>query len=135
MTTWLEQKEKIVCYGKYICWQISGSVIGSTLTDHKSVLPDITPKWVLKMAQHPSIQVVMFNSIVNDYSATYFCAALAHYVTITCNPNFTRRMQVEQAASGIHFYFSKLPVFHKIRFCATYKQSDGETKTFDLIHI
>ena len=87
------------------------------------------------MAQHPSIQAVMFDSIVNDYSATYFHAALVHYVAITCNPNFTRHVQIEQAASGIHFYFSKLPVFHKIRFCVTYKQLDGETKTFDLIHV
>ena len=136
MTTWLERKEKIVRHGKYIDWRRSNAVIGSTLINHKSALPEITPGRVLKMARHPSIRAVTLDSIVTDYGATYFHAALARYVAITCNPHFTRRAQVERAAPGICFYFSKLPVYHKIKFCATFSNSivDGGSKTLDSIH-
>ena len=136
MTTWLEWKEKIVRHGKYIDWRRSNSDIGSTLTNRKGTLPEITPSRVLKMAKHPSIRAVTLDSIETDYGATYFHAALARYIAITCNPHFIRRAQVEQAATDIRFYFSKLPVYHKIKFCATSSESiaNGGSKTLDSIH-
>ena len=136
MTTWLKRKEKVVRHGKYIEWRRSNLVIGSTLTNCKGALPEITPSRVLKMARHPSIHAVTLDSIVTDYGTTYFHAALACYVAITCNPHFTRHAQVEQAAPGIRFYFSKLPVYHKIKFYTTFSNSivDGGSKMLDSIH-
>ena len=136
MTTWLEWKEKIVRHGKYINWRMSNLHVGSTLTHRKSMLPEIMPNHVVKMAKHPTRHAVSFDTIITDYGATYFCAVLAQYITIMCNPDFTRHAQVEQAAAHICFHFNRVPVYHKIKFYMAGADLDHtrSTTTLDSIH-
>lgn len=138
MTTWLERKEKIVRHGRYINWRMSKIHVGSTLTNRKSVLPEITPNRIVKMAKHPTIRAVSFDTIVTNYGATHFRTALARYIVIVRNPNFTRRVQVEQAAARICFHFSQVPVYHRIKFYMVAAASDcaisTASKTLDSIH-
>ncbi|KAJ6573665.1 hypothetical protein B0H10DRAFT_2236943 [Mycena sp. CBHHK59/15] len=108
MTQWLERKEKILLHAKFIQWRQLGQP--STPT----VPPGIEYSRSLKMTKHPSQKFVSFNTLVQDYGATYFRDAIARYVVATNNPGFSAR-EVETYSSNLSMPFRAVPVYHKIK--------------------
>ncbi|KAJ6550698.1 hypothetical protein B0H10DRAFT_2169918 [Mycena sp. CBHHK59/15] len=109
MTQWLERKEKILLHAKFIQWRQLGQP--STPT----VPPGIEYSRSLKMTKHPSQKSVSFNTLVQDYGATYFRDAIARYVVATNNPGFSAR-EVETYSSNLSMPFRAVPVYHKIKY-------------------
>ncbi|KAJ6622168.1 hypothetical protein B0H10DRAFT_2342958 [Mycena sp. CBHHK59/15] len=109
MTQWLERKEKILLHAKFIHWRQLGQP--STPT----VPPGIEYSRCLKMTKHPSQKSVSFNTLVQDYGATYFRDVIARYVVATNNPGFSAR-EVETYSSNLSMPFRAVPVYHKIKY-------------------
>ncbi|KAJ6599450.1 hypothetical protein B0H10DRAFT_1959125 [Mycena sp. CBHHK59/15] len=109
MTQWLERKEKILLHAKFIQWRQLGQP--STPT----VPPGIKYSRCLKMTKHPSQKSVSFNTLVQDYGATYFRDVIARYVVATNNPGFSAR-EVETYSSNLSMPFRAVSVYHKIKY-------------------
>ncbi|KAG2131435.1 uncharacterized protein EDB93DRAFT_1323215 [Suillus bovinus] len=105
MTHWLEQKEKILRYEKYIDWRLAGDVESEP---YHLRPPDMTFHWLQKMTKHPSAKAVNIDKLVKDYGTTYFCEVLAHYITQLNHANaHTRTLDV--LARDVHLPFRTLP--------------------------
>ncbi|KAG1810876.1 uncharacterized protein BJ212DRAFT_1448568 [Suillus subaureus] len=125
MTHWLEQKEKILQHLKYVTWHLAGGHQSEPYHSHPS---DMTFRCELVMTRHPSAKAVSIQKLVEDYGATHFCEALAHY--IACHSQ-----ALENLAGDIHFPFQSLPIFHKIKWCSI--DTGGHSKghvTLDSVH-
>ena len=112
MTVWLEQKGNIHQHYQYIDWQLKRSP--------PSPQVEWTPLGLeinrtLKLAKLPTAQLVSLDNLVTKYGATYFSTALAHFVVLTNDPKLTCA-QLEQKVWGIHFPFTKFPIWHCIKF-------------------
>ncbi|KAG2154332.1 uncharacterized protein EDB93DRAFT_1320044 [Suillus bovinus] len=74
MTHWLKRKEKILRYEKYINWQLAGDV---------------------ESEPYHFAKAVNIDKLVEDYGTTYFCKALARYITQLNHANaHTRTLDV-----------------------------------------
>ena len=125
MILWLERREKIYRHEVYVARRLARD----PHVDHMQV-PVLECSQFMKMPMHPSLQQVSLETISTAYRATYICDALARFVVATRNPALTAH-QVETATLDVFLPFSKLPVFHKIKF---YIQQDGESSVVDSIH-
>ncbi|KAG2362202.1 hypothetical protein BDR07DRAFT_1451275 [Suillus spraguei] len=74
--------------------------------EYKKSLPDIDYHQVIKMTKHPTVKRVQLDHIIQEYGATFFTAALAHYIV--------RRNQPE--AAHIILPFDTVATFHQIKF-------------------
>ena len=70
--------------------------------------------------------------MVANYGATHFRTALARFVALTNDPDLTRA-QLERKVWGIHFPFTKLLVWYRIKFVRM-DPSTLKVSTADLIH-
>ncbi|KAG2123739.1 hypothetical protein DEU56DRAFT_745168 [Suillus clintonianus] len=90
------------------------------------------------MTKHPSMRAVSIQKLIEDYGATHFRDALAHYIAHHSqgnNPVPLRGQALENLAHNVHFPFSKLPVFHKIKWCSIDAHGHGEAHvTLDSVH-
>jgi len=132
MTLWLERREKIQRHDKFLRRQFAAH-------DNPQPPPSKLPPCLvyprdLLMAKHPSAYSVSFDTLKNDYGATFLEAALARFVAQYQNPNFTKA-QVEAASLNIHIPFRKLSVYHRIKFVSRDPYSLDNTQTVvDSIH-
>lgn len=67
------------------------------------------------MTKWPTRKAVHMDILEQEYGATFFCDALAEYVTKFTNPELTRQA-VERHAAEFPLPFQKLPVYHKAKF-------------------
>ncbi|KAG1858579.1 hypothetical protein C8R48DRAFT_755592 [Suillus tomentosus] len=117
MTRWLERKEKILRHQKFVSWCLAGEQV---------------------MTKHPTVKAVSFQKMVEDYGATHFHEALAHYIVHKRRGDHSvplRDRELDLLAGDIHFPFNRLPVFHKIKWCSI--DTGGVTKghvTLDSVH-
>lgn len=130
MTTWIVRREKIQIHERYIQWRISGE------SKPVRAIPVIVPEFELKMTKHPSVKAVSLADIMDKYGATYFCDALARYITDLRFPGLTRR-ELERKAAVVSMPFRSVPVFHTIKYRSTdYYTSNGPSQSVvDAIHI
>ncbi|KAG1737132.1 uncharacterized protein EDB91DRAFT_1237953 [Suillus paluster] len=110
MTCWLEQKEMIMCHDKYL----------------QSVV------------KHPSAKAISIDKLVEDYGATYFREALAHYITQLNHANDSIPLgsqTLDVLAQDVHFPFRTLPVFHKVKWLSVDTRGhDDATATLDAVY-
>jgi hypothetical protein len=115
MTLWLDRKERMMQHEKYIrrCVETSGS-LNSPLHVVKP-FPSLVPKRNQRMAKHPTHYGVPIDIICSKYGATHFIPALSRFITQYQHPDYSKA-QVEAASESIHIPFSKISVFHRLKF-------------------
>ena len=129
MTIWLERKEKIHRHHQYIDWQLKGSPPPPQV---ECAPPGLEISRTLKLTEHPTARMVPLDTLVTKYGATQFDTALAHFVALTNDPNLTHA-QLKGKVWGIHFPFTKLPVWHRIKFLRI-DPSTLKVSTADSVH-
>ncbi|KAG2349791.1 hypothetical protein BDR05DRAFT_972736 [Suillus weaverae] len=90
------------------------------------------------MTKHPSAKAISMQKLVEDYGATYFREALAHYIARHNGPDNNQPLQrhaLNALANDIHFPFCTLPIFHKIKWLSSDTHGHGEAPvTVDSVH-
>jgi hypothetical protein len=130
MTIWLERKEKIHRHYQYVDWRLKGSPPPPQV---EWTSPGLEINQTLKLTKHPTArQMVPFDILITKYGATHFPTALARFVALTNDPNLTRA-QLERKVWGIRFPFTKLPVWHRVKFVRM-DPSTSKVLTSDSIH-
>ena len=112
MTLWLERKEKMFQHDQFVRWRLNGSPKPPKL---KWSPPGLELDRKLHMAKHPTVLWVPLNTLVQNYGAANFREALARFVVISNNPEVTRA-QLECLLWGVRIPFSKVPVWHRIKY-------------------
>lgn len=127
MTLWLDRKEKIVRHDKFILWRFTGP------TGNIPLLPSLQlSNRQLKMTKWPSTTVMLID-LPTLYGVPFFVAALTRYVAQFHNPTFDGRT-LENAAYGVNIDFSRIFVFHRIKFIR-HDPIKNEHATVDAIHV
>ncbi|KAG2136520.1 uncharacterized protein EDB93DRAFT_1303272 [Suillus bovinus] len=117
-----DEFEKVLRHQKYVSWCLAD---GHQFEPYHSRPPDMTFRREQVMTKHPTAKAVSIQKLVEDYGATHFREALAHYID----------RALDQLAGDIHFPFHRLPVFHKIKWCSI--DTGGLNKehvTLDSVH-
>ena len=129
MTTWLDRKERIHRHDQYIKWRLEGAHIPK----HVGVAPpSLDPHRDLTMAKHPTQNAVPLDRIQDKYGAPLFKVALRRFISATNNPNQTRQ-QLEGSLWGLRLPFSRLPVWHVIKF-TQFDPITRRSSTSDAVH-
>jgi hypothetical protein len=88
--------------------------------------------------KHPSAKAISIDKLVEDYGATYFWEALAHYITQLSHANDPiplRSQALDVFAQDVHFPFQTLPVFHRIKWLSVDARGHSNaTATLDSVH-
>ncbi|EDR06040.1 uncharacterized protein LACBIDRAFT_329283 [Laccaria bicolor S238N-H82] len=92
-------------------------------------------KDVQQMAKHPTHQGVPIDVICTKYGATQFIPALSCFVAQYQHPEYLKA-QVEAASTSIHIPFSKISVFHHLKFISydVYSLNPLDKIVVDSIH-
>ncbi|KAF8259179.1 hypothetical protein EI94DRAFT_1617172 [Lactarius quietus] len=115
MTTWLDRRERILRHNQYINWRKSGAH-NTTCVDREP--PSVDIRWELSMAKHPSLAAVSLDTLQDLYGAPLFKVALRRFVSLANNPTQSRQ-QLEHSLWQIRLSFTRLPVWHVIKFAST----------------
>ncbi|KAF8810235.1 hypothetical protein BYT27DRAFT_7253823 [Phlegmacium glaucopus] len=78
-------------------------------------LPSLIPERRQCMAKHPTHQGVPIEVIHTKYGAMQFILALSRFVAQYQHPEYSKA-QVEATSTSIHIPFSKISVFHRLKF-------------------
>ena len=100
-------------HGKYICHRLETS-LNSPLRIVKP-LPSLVPRCHQRMAKKPTHYGVPIDIICSEYGATHFISALSQFITQYQHPDYSKA-QVEAASESIHIPFTKISVFHRLKF-------------------
>ena len=120
-------------------WQIylpsAGHIINMPLHVLKP-LPSLVPQRHQKMAKHPTHQGVPIEIICSKYGATQFLSALSRLIVQYQHPDYSKA-QVKVASKLIHIPFSKVSVFHCLKFTSydAYSLNPLDQIVVDSIHI
>ncbi|KAG2096645.1 hypothetical protein BD769DRAFT_1631430 [Suillus cothurnatus] len=118
MMLWLERREKILWHDNFVQWR----------------LIDMDYRWAIKMTKHPTVKQVQLDCIVQEYGATFFTAALAHFVVGINQPGLSA-VQLEQEAAHIIIPFDTVATFHRIKFNAINAHGIQDSSiTVDSVH-
>ncbi|KAG1743776.1 hypothetical protein EDD22DRAFT_982113 [Suillus occidentalis] len=135
MTRWLERKEKIIRHDKYINWRCAGAE--ETMPYHLCP-PDMTFRRLQSVSKHPTAKAVSIDKLIEDYGATYFREALAHYITQLNHANDPiplHSQTLDVLAQDVHFPFRTLPIFHRVKWLSVDARGHGDaTATLDSVH-
>jgi hypothetical protein len=87
------------------------------------------------MSKHPTHRGVPIDIICTEYGATQFIPALSRFVAQYQHPGFSKA-QVEVASTSIHIPFSKISVFHRLKFVSydVYSLNPLDEIVVDSIH-
>ena len=66
--------------------------------------------------RHPSVKGVPFCDLADHYGALFFRDALKRFIVEHASPVPLTRPQVERASAAIYFPFSRVPVWHRVKF-------------------
>ncbi|KJA19341.1 hypothetical protein HYPSUDRAFT_1096163 [Hypholoma sublateritium FD-334 SS-4] len=113
MTVWLERKEKMIRHQQYVKWKLEDPPITTSCLEWTP--PGLDLNRTLKLTKHPTARSISIDNLVSRYGATHFRTALERFVALTNEPNLTRA-QLERKLWGIRIPFTKLPVWHRIKF-------------------
>lgn len=134
MTLWLDHKKWMMQHQKYICYCLETS-LNTPLHVQKS-LSSLIPKHCQQMTKHLTHHAVPLDDIHNKYGATHFIPALSCFIAQYQNPKYSRA-QVKTASHSIHIPFSKLSVYHCIKFLShdLYALNPLNEVIVDAIHV
>jgi len=113
MMHWLDQKEHVMHHEKYICQWLETPF--NTPLHIQKPLPSLIPKCRQQMAKHLTHRGVPIDVICTKYGAMQFIPVLSHYIAQYQHPEYLKA-QVEAAPTSIHISFSKISVFHHLKF-------------------
>lgn len=134
MTVWLDRKERVMQHEKYVRRRLETS--SNTPLHVQKPLPSLIPERRQRMAKHPTHHAVSLNEICNKYGATYFIPALSRFIAQYQNPEYSKA-DVEAASHSVHIPFSKVSVFHRIKFVSydLYSLNPLDEVVVDSIHV
>jgi hypothetical protein len=112
MTIWLERKEKILRHRQYVEWRLKGCPCPPRV---EWTPPGLELDRTRKLTKHPSVRAVPLDVLVTKYGATHFRTALTHFIALSNDPDLTRG-QLERKLWGIRMLFTKVAVWHHIKF-------------------
>jgi hypothetical protein len=113
MTLWLDRKERMMQHEKYIRRRLDASL--NSPYHIVKPLPSLVPKRLQRMAKHPTHYGVSTDIISSEYGATDFIPALSRFITQYQHPDYSKA-QVEAASETVHIPFSKISVYHRLKF-------------------
>ena len=98
-------------------------------------LPSLIPERRQQMAKHPTCQGVPIEDICTKYGATHFIPALSCFVAQYQHLEYSKA-QVEATSDSIHIPFSKISVFHCLKFVSydVYSLNPLDEIVVDSIH-
>ena len=70
----------------------------------------------LYMTCHPSVKGVPFANLADHYGVLFFRDTLKRFIVEHTSPVPLTRPQVERASATIYFPFSRVPVWHRVKF-------------------
>jgi hypothetical protein len=119
MTAWLERREKVQQHTFLVerRQQAITDDIRLEMSPTKSLGPLRPPPRAVMMTRNPTKKAVSFETLVEDYGATYFADALGDYIASINHPGASAaaiRAQGNDTLIPFHF----VPVYHKIKFTA-----------------
>ncbi|GJF00963.1 hypothetical protein PsYK624_172670 [Phanerochaete sordida] len=130
MTLWLERKEKVLRYDRYIKWRESNP---QTSADERNPLYQHHESHIL-MTREPSAKAVPISRLQSDYGAADFEQCLVKFIAKFNHPDATPR-DLKVLESRIYLRFDKVPVYHKAKLWASdfplYRHASDER---DVIH-
>ena len=124
MTTWLERREQVQDYARYISWRCDNPIPTS------SPSPLLPPHRYIKMTKFPTIQSVSITDVVSNYGAQFFYGAFSRFVVLWRHGPMTRA-HLEQRILDLHILFVNMSVYHHI----WYKDRNSDLSSVDSIHI
>ena len=88
------------------------------------------------MAKHPTHRGVPIEVICTKYGATQFIPALSCFIAQYQHPEYSKA-QVKAASNHIHIPFSKVSVFHRVKFVSydVYSLNPLDESVVDSIHV
>lgn len=133
MTLWLERKEKILRHDKFIQWKLAGSPAPVVI---EPLHPGIIYERELVMTKHPTVKSVKISHLIGTYGATFFREALSQFIVHYSDPTLPLA-QVKAKSHHIHFPFSTVPVFHRIKFTTPdpYTAGGPTDSIIDVVHV
>ncbi|KAJ3520504.1 hypothetical protein NMY22_g12728 [Coprinellus aureogranulatus] len=137
MTAWLDRREHILLHNRYIQRRMEQEHTGDQPLDHSlpPILPPLIYPQTLKMAITPNARGVTFQEIERNYGAQDFEWILARFLVRCEHPDWSQR-RIDELASTLHIPFSKLALFHRIKFVTSdpYALDPDAESTADSIH-
>ena len=130
MSTWVNRKERVIRHDQYIQWRRAGTD-APTRVDQE--LPSVDTRWELSMSKHPSLPAVPLDRLQDSYGAPLFKVALKRFISTTNDRNQTRQ-QLEESLWRIRLPFTRLPVWHLIKFIR-HDTLTGTRPTADIIYV
>ena len=134
MTCWLDRKERIMHHEKYIrCCHLDTSF--NTPLHIQKPLPSLIPECRQQMAKHLTRRGVPIEDICTKYGAMHFIPALSCFVAQYQHLEYSKA-QVEATSDSIHIPFSKISVFHRLKFVSydVYSLNPLDKIVVDSIH-
>ena len=119
---------------KYLRWQL-GASFNMPLHVQKPI-PSLIPEHRLWMTKHPTHRGVPIEVVSTKYGATQLIPTLSWFITQYQHPEYSKA-QVEIASNAIHIPFSKVSVFHHLKFVSydVYSLNPLDEIVVDSIHI
>jgi hypothetical protein len=130
MTSWSDRKERVLRHEQYIEWRRAGNC-APTHVDREP--PSLDMRWELSMTKHPSLTAVPLSRLQDSYGAPLFKVALRRFISTTNDRNQSRQ-QLERSLWRIRLPFTRLPVWHVIKFTRS-DPLTGTRSTADSIHV
>jgi Plavaka transposase len=119
MTKWVERQEKIHFHDAYIQRQTQ-AIHPLAPAPGLTQFPSVTQ---VELAQHPSVRSVRLYDIADKYGAVDFQDALADFVVHHNSPGLSA-ISARNLANNTLIPFTRVSVFHKIRFVGQMKDSE-----------
>ena len=96
----------------------------------------LVPKCHQQMAKHPTHRGVSIDDICTNYGATDFIPALSRFIAQYQHPDYSKA-QVEALSESIHVPFSKISLFHQLKFFSydAYSLNPLDEVVTDSIHV
>ena len=131
MTTWLDRRERVLRHEQYIKWRLGGARDPMRVNREPPSL-DTPPE--LLIAKHPSLAAVPLERLQDLYGASFFKVALRRFISYANNRNQTRQ-QLENSLWRIRLPFTRLPVWHVIKFARPDASPGTHSMVSDSIHV
>ena len=134
MTLWLDRKEHMMQHEKYLHRGLDTSF--NTPLHVQKPIPSLIPERRQQMAKHPTHRGIPIDVICTKYGATQFIPALSQFIAQYQHPEYSKA-QVKVASNHIHIPFSKVSVFHHVKFVSydVYSLNPLDESIVDLIHV
>ncbi|TEB37737.1 hypothetical protein FA13DRAFT_1751781 [Coprinellus micaceus] len=124
MTTWLNQRERILLHEKYLHRKVALEATSETATPTLPCpIPPISHPRTMKMAKTPNTYGVTFDDLASDYGVTDIRHVLSRFVVAFRDASLTKQA-VCTAAEQLHLPFSKLSIYYRINVHAEPAKAD-----------